>query len=122
MQFQDACPLDATTKLRQGPSTLATVIIALFFLTVLSNVIATAFQMKQGFSTTQTGVQLFSIALQCFALGVYFMLYQKCRAWLGWFCFLVGMIISGAAVALVDNATVPPNAVGIQEVPVHHGG
>ena len=106
MVFRDACRLDPITKLRQGPSTVSSVVIAFFFLNLLFNVIHSGFQIRiMGLTSRQIAVRLFVIALECFAFAMYFMLYQKCRPWLGWFCFLVGMIIGGAAVAFADLET-----------------
>ena len=112
MNPDDACLLDPISKRRVGPSGVSTVMLALFALgavgsmctltrTALAPNVAAAHRLTSAAAVLLTGA----------AVALYYVYYARCRAWTGWFLFLV---VSSFAASVVAS-TADPAAAGAKE-------
>jgi hypothetical protein len=84
-----------------GPSALSTVIIAILFLSMLGGIVGDMLWMKMDLKAYQRLAIAGGILIQCLALWVYYIYYEKCRPWFGWFCFVTGSVLASAVVLIV---------------------
>lgn len=96
---EDTCGISPVTKLRIGPSALATFIIVVLGLFALSTLLALG---RQGMdSTLGVGKRLLIVVgMVIYVVGFYgyFINYRQCRPWIGFFVFMVAGSVMAAVV------------------------